>query len=136
MKCTGKEHTIYMIDTSMKFYTGLTSERRLPDRIQEHIDRRKSNYMRRFHYNRPKKPVFVERLKVHDMELAEKRARKIKNISKPAKRELVKSDKNDLIDCKIRFGKVKYVILRGDKEGEIIVILPRGKIEKRRVGDS
>lgn len=134
MVWTGKGYLIYIIDTTAKYYTGMSSERRLPERIQEHINRIKSNYLKKFHHNRPKKPVFVERLKHEGYNLATKREKEIKRISKSSRKELIKSDKNDLIECKIVFGKVKHVILRGDKEGEVIISYPGGKIEKRMVG--
>lgn len=103
---------VYIIDTGYKYYTGMTSERRLPERIQEHLDRRKSGYLTKWHRNRPRKPVYIEILGHDCYECALIREEKVKNLTPEKKKELIKYERNHLIKINIKFAKLKKIILK------------------------
>ena len=85
------------------FYTGETIN--IVRRYTQHLNKIRSNYLKRWHPNATKKLVYVET--VESKQEGKKREQEIKALTQIQKEELILSDKNSLLSCDPNFGKPK-----------------------------
>ena len=83
------------------FYTGETVN--IVRRYAQHINKIKSNYLKRWHPNATKKLVYVET--VEGKQEGKKREQEIKALTHKQKETLILSNKNSLLTSKPNFGK-------------------------------
>ena len=90
------------------FYTGETLN--IVRRYAQHLNKIRSNYLKRWHPNAIKKLVYVEI--VESKKEGKKREQEIKALTHLQKKELIQSDKNSLLRCNPNFGK-PIIYLKG-----------------------
>lgn len=100
-------HFIYILQfrdrdkPNSMFYTGETVN--IVRRYAQHLNKIKSNYLKRWHPNATKKLVYVET--VESKQKGKKREQEIKALTHIQKETLILSDKNSLLSCEPNFGK-------------------------------
>ncbi len=90
------------------FYVGITSN--IHERFQQHLDRKESNYLRKYFYDAKKTLVFVGYMNIKTnwrlMEI------KVKALGTKMKKKLIKSNLNILENNNVMFGIVKEIKLK------------------------